>query len=246
MNAARQDHHALDELSVVSVGRPETTRLCGVEAGLTLHRSAGAEAASGKKVAVVASAMAGKTNELVAWTDGAGPAAAAPAAAEAFTVDGVHSSVVFRIKHMNVAPFYGRFNKVGGTFLLDGDSSVVDVTIDAESVDTANGGRDKHVKSQDFLSVKEFPTIAFKSTSARKQVQGDGVDVTGTLTFHGVTKTITVTVRPTGEAAGVKGGTVAGLEATFTIKRSEYGMGGMPGALGDDVTVMIGLEGGRK
>jgi len=179
---------------------------------------------------------------------GAGPAAAPAAlpAAESFTVDAVHSSAVFRIMHMNVSPFYGRFNKVGGSFLINGDSSVIDVTIDAESVDTANGGRDKHVKSQDFLSVKEFPTITFKSTSAKKQAQGDAVDVTGNLTFHGVTKSIAVTVKPTGEAPGMKGGTVAGVEATFTIKRSEYGMGGMPGALGDDVTIMIGLEGGRK
>jgi polyisoprenoid-binding protein YceI len=185
----------------------------------------------------------------VTFLGGAGPAAASaarPAAAESFTVDAVHSSVAFRILHMNVAPFYGRFNKVSGSFLVSGESSVVDVTIDAESVDTANGGRDKHVKSQDFLSVKEFPAITFKSTAAKKQASGDAIDVTGNLTFHGVTKSITVTVKPTGEAPGMKGGTVAGIEAIFSIKRSEYGMGGMPGALGDDVTIMVGLEGNRK
>lgn len=187
----------------------------------------------------------------VAFMGGAGPAApaapaAAPAAAaEPFAVDAMHSSVIFRIKHLNVSYFYGRFNKVAGSFKLDGDASTLDITVDADSVDTNSADRDKHVKSQDFFSVKEFPSITFKSKSAKK-VDGDKIEFTGDLTFRGVTKSVTVKVTPTGEGPGMRGGTVAGIETVLVINRSDYGMNYMPKALGEDVTLYISLEGSRK
>jgi polyisoprenoid-binding protein YceI len=179
---------------------------------------------------------------------GAGPApapATVPVAPEAFAVDNVHSSVIFRIKHNNVSYFYGRFNTFSGSFAVDGESTTLDITVDAASVDTANEGRDKHVKSQDFFSVKEFPTVTFKSASAKKGA-GEAIEVAGNLTFHGVTKPVTVSVTPTGQGTGRGGATVAGFETTFTIKRSDFGMGGMTGSLGDDVTITVSLQGSRK
>lgn len=181
----------------------------------------------------------------VALLGGAGPAPAATAAPTAFTVDNVHSSVLFRIKHNNVSYFYGRFNAFSGTFAIDGESTMLDITVDAASVDTANEGRDKHVKSQDFFSVKEFPTVTFKSASAKKGA-GEAIEVAGNLTFHGVTKPLTVTLTPTGQGPGRGGATVAGFETTFTIKRSEFGMGGMTGSLSDEVAITVSLQGSRK
>jgi polyisoprenoid-binding protein YceI len=176
---------------------------------------------------------------------GPAPAPAVAAAPEAFAVDNVHSSVIFRIKHNNVSYFYGRFNTFSGSFAIDGESTTLDITVDAASVDTANEGRDKHVKSQDFFSVKEFPTVTFKSASAKKGA-GEAIEVAGNLTFHGVTKPVTVSVTPTGQGTGRGGATVAGFETTFTIKRSDFGMGGMTGSLGDDVTITVSLQGSRK
>ena len=187
----------------------------------------------------------------VAFMGGAGPSApaapvAAPAAAaEPFAVDAMHSSVIFRIKHLNVSYFYGRFNKVSGSFKLDGDASSLDITVDADSVDTNSADRDKHVKSQDFFSVKEFPSITFKSKSAKK-IDGDKIEVTGDLSFRGVTKSVTVKVTPTGEGPGMRGGTVAGIETVLVINRSEFGMNFMPKGLGEDVTLYIALEGSHK
>jgi polyisoprenoid-binding protein YceI len=185
----------------------------------------------------------------VALMGGAGPAAvttpAASVAAEPFAVDAMHSSVMFRIKHLNVSYFYGRFNKVAGSFKIDGDATELDVTVDADSVDSNSADRDKHIKSQDFFSVKEFPSITFKSKSAKK-IDGDKIEVTGDLTFRGVTKSVTVKVTPTGEGPGMRGGTVAGIETTLVINRSEFGMNYMPKGLGEDVTLYIALEGSRK
>lgn len=169
-------------------------------------------------------------------------AVAASALADGHAIDGGHSSVVFKIKHKDTANFYGVFKTVEGTFNLDqadASKSAIDVTVKADSIDTRIGGRDSHAKSADFLSVKEFPSIKFKSTSVKKT--GDkAFDVTGDLTFRGVTKPVTAKVAQT-DAAG------AGLEATFSIKRSDFGNTTMVGkGLSDEVDFIVSLEGGKK
>jgi polyisoprenoid-binding protein YceI len=179
------------------------------------------------------------------------PAAAAPAAAAAKTgaykVDSGHSSMAFNIKHMNVAYFYGRFDKISGSFDLNKakpEASTLEVTIDADSISTANDKRDGHLKSQDFFSTKEFSTLTFKSKSV-KSAGENKYEVTGDLTLRGQTKPLTVTVEDTGRGAG-RTGEVAGLRTTFTIKRSDFGMNFMVGkGLADEVEITVSLEGGR-
>lgn len=176
-------------------------------------------------------------------------AEAKPAAATPFAIDTVHSAVVFRIKHMGVSYSYGRFNDISGTFLLDPANlagSSFDVTVKAESVDTANAKRDAHLRSPDFFSAKEFPTITFKSTAITAGPQGS-YELKGDLTLHGQTKPATAQLELVGTGAGMKGGELAGVEALLVIKRSDFGMNFMvdKGMLGDEVYVKISLEGGR-
>lgn len=192
--------------------------------------------------------LAGLGAGSLALVPAASTALPAPQAASGpFKVDSVHSSVVFKVKHLNVAWFFGRFDDVSGTFLLDAADpakSVIDVTIKAESISSANADRDKHLRSQDFFAVKEFPTITFKSTAVRKT--GDKTyEVAGDLSMHGQRKSITVTVEDTGTGPGMRGGEVAGLYSTFTVKRSDFGMTFMVGPIGDEVTLMVSLEGAR-
>jgi len=183
---------------------------------------------------------------------GAGTRAAAPAVGGAFKVDAVHSSVGFRVKHMNAAYFYGRFNLVEGEFLLDpanASASSLSVTVQADSLDTHNAGRDKHLKSQDFFSVAEYPTIAFVGKTFEKAGEENGetvFNVTGDLTLLGKTKEVKATVRNTGQGPGRGGGEVGGIESTFTIQRSDFGMSFMAGkGLSDEVNLIVSLEGGR-
>lgn len=164
-------------------------------------------------------------------------------AATVYRVDTVHSSLVFRVKHMNVNYFQGRFDDVSGTLAFDDQNpaqSSVDLKISTGSVDTASPKRDNHLKSPDFFNARQFPTITFKSKSVKKT--GDGsYDVEGDLTLHGVTKAVTIPVTRTGVAAGNRG-TRAGYEAIFTIKRSDYGMKNMLEMLGDEVRITANLE----
>jgi len=182
----------------------------------------------------------------IAWT--AGTAAVATQPASGFGVDAVHSSVVFKVRHQGVANFYGRFNDVSGTFLIDADkpeAGHMDLTVGVESVDTHSENRDKHLRSADFFSAKEFPTITFKSTSMTKTGE-NAFDVSGDLTIRGTTKPVTAKVVYGGIAKGRRGD-VAGVDAMFTIKRSEFGVSYMVGpGLSDEVGLIVSLEGERK
>jgi polyisoprenoid-binding protein YceI len=176
-------------------------------------------------------------------------ALAAPAfAADTYKVDPVHSATVFRIKHANASFFWGRFNEQSGTFALDEADpakSSFDITINADSVDTNNEKRTAHVKSPDFFNSKQYPAITFKSTKVEKG-DGDTLKVTGDLSFHGVTKPVTVSVELTGKGELPKGMVRAGIEATFTVKMSDFGIKGMPGALSDEVKIISGMSGVKQ
>lgn len=176
--------------------------------------------------------------------------AATGVAADAFGVDPVHSNVVFKIKHLGVSEFYGRFNKVSGSFHLDAaqpSSSALSITIDTDSIDTNNGQRDTHLKSQDFFSAKEFPKITFTGKTFEKKGEHAFL-VTGDLAMHGKTRPVTVEVTHVGTGSGMQPGTtISGISASFTVKRSDFGVGieKFNGALGDEVGVMVGLEGSK-
>ena len=179
--------------------------------------------------------------------DKAKPAAAPTASADGATtygIDDVHSSAMFRVQHAGAGQFWGRFNDISGTFTLSADPAKMafDITVAVESVDTNEPKLDGHLKSPDFFNAKEFPSMTFKSMSAKKG-SGGMIEVTGDFSMHGVTKSITAMVEVTGESTmmGVRGG----AEATFTVKRSDFGMnyGVEKGAVGDMVKVVVNLEG---
>lgn len=163
--------------------------------------------------------------------------ASAPLADATFKVDPVHSSVVFKVKHMNVANFYGRFNEVSGAF-TSGETASIDVTVKADSVDTNNKARDKHVMNEDFFDVKAHSTITFTAKGLTKA--GDSWKGKGDLTFRGVTKPLEITLVQTGTGKGRGGGELVGLESTFTIKRSDFGNN--KEGLSDEVTLTVALE----
>lgn len=166
------------------------------------------------------------------------------ASAEAYKVDPIHSFVMFKIGHMNTGWVWGRFNSPTGTFNLDAanpQNSQFDVTLQVESIDTANKDRDAHLRSNDFFHAEEHPTITFKSTGVEK-VDDNTLKVTGDITLLGQTKPVTVEIK-TGNPVEAQGARRIGLQGTFTIQRSDFGMDGMLNAIGDEVELHVALEG---
>ena len=168
-------------------------------------------------------------------------------AADTFKVDPVHTFVLFSVQHLGIANTYGRFNDISGTVVFDKDNpskSSVELSVPVESLDTHNSIRERSLKSPDFFDAKQFPTITFKSTKV--EGSGDTLKVSGDLTIRGVTKPVTVDFKKGGEGKGVFGEMRGGGETRFTIKRSDFGMNFELGEVGDEVTIILSLEGVKQ
>jgi polyisoprenoid-binding protein YceI len=138
-----------------------------------------------------------------------------------FEVKPVDSSVTFFVKS-NVA-LQGNFNKWDATLTFtspDLSTGVLDVKIQAASVDTGSGMKDGKLKSKDFFNVEHDPLITFKSTKI-VQTGPDTFEVDGDFTIRGVTKPEKLTLTLTGKGTG--SGEVKG---TMAFDRKDYGLNG--------------------
>lgn len=165
------------------------------------------------------------------------------AASGSYTVDPAHTSVNFTVSHLGVSDLVGRFNTVSGVmeFAPNGNSRV-EVDIDTASVDTNHQKRDDHLRSPDFLNVKQFPTMKFRSSKVHYSGSGEPSKIDGTLALHGETRNVSLDVKPVGAGKDPWGGYRAGYNATVTIKRSDYGMNYMPGGIGENIAISLNLE----
>lgn len=172
---------------------------------------------------------------------------AAAKAGDTYQVDGAHSWVAYRVKHLGVANSFGIFKAISGSFVVDEaapEKSSMDITVKVDSIDSGNPARDQHLKSPDFFNAKQFPTITFKSRKVTKSQ--DGYEVTGDLTLHGVKKELVFKVDKIGTAKDPRGGQHAGFSVDVPIKRTDYGIKTATDMIADEVLLEIGIEGMRK
>ena len=175
-------------------------------------------------------------------------AMAATAAAQAGTwqIDPNHTAAQFSVRHLGLSTVRGAFTKVSGTAKYDpADPSKdsLEVTIDANSVDTRVEMRDNDLRSPRFFDVQKFPTITFHSKAAKAAGAGK-LKITGDLTIHGVTKEVVLDVD--GPTAPIKdpmgSGQRMGASATTKVNRQDFGIVTMPGGIGDEITITIDAE----
>lgn len=174
----------------------------------------------------------------------------APIAAGTWTIDPVHSTVGFSVKHLMVSKVRGKFETFSGTITVaeDGTPSV-HAEIDVTSISTGNEQRDGHIKSGDFFDAEQFPKATFVSTAVAPK--GDDYVLTGDFTLKGVTKPVELALEFNGVNPGMGHGPVAGFEATTVINRKDFGIdiemplegGGV--VVGDKVTITLEIEAGQ-
>ena len=145
-----------------------------------------------------------------------------------WVIDASHSNAGFTVKHMMITNVRGEFTKLEGKVGWDPskpEATQVEAVIDVASISTRDEKRDGHLKSPDFFDVEKFPSITFKSKSAK--VKGaDELAVTGDLTIHGVTKEVVLDVEgPSAPTADPWGNTRIGATASTKIKREDFGLG---------------------
>jgi polyisoprenoid-binding protein YceI len=166
--------------------------------------------------------------------------AQAPTGVPVFKITPLDSNIKFFVK-ASVA-LEGTFEKWTATLTYpstDVTAGVLDVKIQADSVDTGSGMKDDKLKGKDFFDVKENPYITFHSTKV-EQTGPTTFDVPGTFTIRGVSKPETLTLNVTG-AKGSGEGTIAG---TMAFDRKDYGMNsGIPFIkIADRVEVTVNLQ----
>ncbi len=116
-------------------------------------------------------------------------------AAGDYTIDAGHTQLVFRVNHLGTSDQYGLFTKTEGSFHIGSTlaESSIALKVNANSVFTALKKRDDHLKGPDFFDAKQFPNIRFASTSVRDLGNGR-IEVDGSLTMHGTTKPLQITL----------------------------------------------------
>ena len=169
------------------------------------------------------------------------------AAQDTWQLDPNHSSAQFAVRHLGVSTVRGAFTKVSGTVQYDAANlgkSSIQATIDSASVDTRVEMRDNDLRSPRFLDAQKYPAITFQSKKFEAAGAGK-LKVTGDLTIHGVTKEVVLDVD--GPTAAIKDPMGrdrlrTGASATTKINRNDFGVSGLPGIVGDDITITLDIE----
>jgi polyisoprenoid-binding protein YceI len=176
------------------------------------------------------------------------------AAAATYDIDSSHSSAQFSVRHLMISNVEGEFKKVTGTVVYDpGDlrASRVEAVIDANTINTRDEKRDRHLKSADFFDIAKFPTLTFKSKEFRKT--NGKLQIKGDLSMRGVTREVVLDVDgPAAEVTDALGNARLGATATTKISRKNWGFtwnktietGGV--IVGDEVTITLDIEATRK
>ena len=180
-------------------------------------------------------------------------AAASPAAAETYEIDGDHSSISFRVRHL-VGKVTGKFTRYEGHFDYEEGkpkSWKANAVIETASIDTGVEARDKHLRQADFFDAARCPKIEFKSTKV-SDVAGNKAKLYGDLTMRCVTKPIVLELELGGVAKDPWGNVKAGATATGKINRTDWGLewnkkvetGGV--LVGEEIELTLEIEGTVK
>jgi len=169
----------------------------------------------------------------------------AVAQVQTWNIDPNHTAAQFSVRHLGISTVRGAFTKVTGTVQYDPANpakTVIDATIDANSIDTRVEMRDKDLRSPHFFDAAKFPTLTFKSKKVEAAEAGK-LKVTGDLTIHGVTKEAVLDVEgPSAPIKDPRGNQRMGASASTKINRQDFGLTADSGMVGDDIPITIDLE----
>jgi polyisoprenoid-binding protein YceI len=169
-------------------------------------------------------------------------------AADTYTIEPGHTSVMFAFHHFGLSTFHGKFTKAKGAVTLDQAQrkGSADITIDASAIVTGVPKLDEHLRSEDFFEVEKYPTIAFKSQDF--VFKGDTLaEVRGNLTVRGITKPVTLKVTSfVCKEHPLMKAPACGADATATVQRSDFGLTAYLPGVSDEITLTIEVEAVRK
>jgi polyisoprenoid-binding protein YceI len=160
-----------------------------------------------------------------------------------YTVDSDHTEGILRWNHVGFSNPTAQFSRVAGTLEYDPANpsrAFVMVTIPLAAMSTGEPDLDDDFRSTDFFDIAKYPTATFKSSKVDQLGPSDQLKVTGDLSVHGVTKTVTlaVTINKLGTDPRNKLPTV-GFDAIATLNRSDFGLGLYVPLVSDEIKIQI-------
>jgi polyisoprenoid-binding protein YceI len=177
-----------------------------------------------------------------------------PVPAGAYTLDKLHTSLIFRVSHLGFSNYTGRFTGVDAKLSFDPAriaASRVEVTIDPRSIEADNVPSEflAMLSGKDWLNAEKFPEMAFRS----KTVEVTGANtfrIRGELTLHGQTKPVVLDARYNGGYAShpMEPQARIGFSAKGKFRRSDFGVTiGIPApgttmGVSDEVEVILESE----
>jgi polyisoprenoid-binding protein YceI len=170
--------------------------------------------------------------------------------AQKWNADKAHSKVGFTVTHLMLSEVDGNFKKFDASIMSekeDFSDAVFEFSADINSVETGNDMRNGHLQKEDMFNVEKFPTISFKSTSITK-VDAKKFKLNGNLTMKGVTKPVVLDLVLNGIGKNARTQKpIAGFKLTGTVKRTDFGVGGMPSAVvSEDIEIRAVGEFGKE
>lgn len=141
-----------------------------------------------------------------------------------WTIDPAHSDLQFKVKHLGVFTVAGNFKKFQGNAYSETGNfagSKINLTIEADSIDTNHPDRDAHLKSADFFNTEKFPHVVFTGALDSKE---DESFLTGDLTIGETTQPVRLDATYLGVVKGRFGETRAGFEVEGKINRKAFGL----------------------
>jgi polyisoprenoid-binding protein YceI len=182
------------------------------------------------------------TNKSQAVTGEATQAPSAkPAGAETYLITPENSKIEF-VGSKVTGKHDGSFQKFSGEIHYTGDvtTSHVTITIETDSLTTDTPDLTKHLKTADFFDVAKYPQAKFESTAIKTGGdKGASHTITGNLTLHGVTKSVTfpATIAVAADAVTV--------DSTFAINRKHFEInyaGATDNLIRDDVVLTLKIK----
>jgi polyisoprenoid-binding protein YceI len=171
----------------------------------------------------------------------------ASAASTTYSIDPDHTHPSFEVDHFGgLSTWRGNFKKSSGTVTIDTEAKTgtVDVVIDTATVDFAHDKLNEHASSPEVLDVAKYPTAEYKGKFT-DFANGAPKTVAGTLTLHGVTKPVTLTINSFKciEHPMLKK-QVCGADASGNFNRADFGVNyGQQYGFKQDVLLRIQVEG---
>lgn len=162
-----------------------------------------------------------------------------------YRLDPDHTRVLFKVDHLGISSYVGRFNKTDASLQYDADApgkSRLTATVTMNSLDVNDVDFADTLTGCDWLCAEKYPQAVFETT-ANAEVEGNRLIFPGDLRFRGVTREAEIVVDIRGGADNMLTGCYTiGFDASLSFNRSDFGMDKYIPVVGDRVEIEVYAE----